>query len=66
MSGAAVVVQSCVGSSSNPDFSELWAPGPGGQLVNLGSGRCLSAPDGAGTVRQEDCYGTADEVWGLN
>jgi hypothetical protein len=39
----------------------------GGQLVNPYSGKCLDYAGTPGAVlRQEDCYGTAGEVWGFN
>jgi hypothetical protein len=39
----------------------------GGQLVNPYTGKCLDYPGTPGAVlRQEDCYGTAGEVWGFN
>jgi Ricin-type beta-trefoil lectin domain/Subtilase family len=69
LSGSAVVISFCDSSSSSPDFSQLWIPGPGGELINEESGRCLADPGnaGAGTVlRQEDCYGEAGEIWSLN
>jgi hypothetical protein len=68
-SGTAIVVEFCDSTQSNPDFSELWIPGPGGELINADSGRCLADPGNGGagsTVLQEDCYGEAGEVWGLN
>lgn len=64
-SGTAVVIEFC----NNNDFSQWWIPGPGGQLINANSGRCLADPGNgpAGTVvQQQDCYGEAGEVWGLN
>jgi Ricin-type beta-trefoil lectin domain/Subtilase family len=40
---------------------------PGGQLVNPYTGKCLDYTGTPGAVlRQEDCYGTAGEVWGFN
>jgi Ricin-type beta-trefoil lectin domain/Subtilase family len=69
LSGTPIVLTFCDTSSSSPDYSELWVPGPGGELINEESGRCLADPDNgpAGTaLRQEDCYGEAGEVWGVN
>ena len=64
-SGAAVVVTFC----NTTDFSQQWIPGPGGEVINAGSGRCL-ADTGNGSsgtaVTQQDCYGETGEVWGLN
>lgn len=64
-SATAVTVQFC----DDTNFAQLWEPGPGGQLINLGSGKCLadSRNGGPGTVVvQNDCYGDLGELWGLN
>jgi hypothetical protein len=64
-SATAVTAQPC--DDSNP--AQQWETGPGGQLINAGSGRCLADSNngGAGTaVVQNDCYGDAGEIWGLN
>jgi hypothetical protein len=64
-SATAVTVQAC--DASNAD--QLWEPGPGSQLINLGSGRCLADSNNGGpgtVVVQNDCYGDAGELWGLN
>jgi hypothetical protein len=69
LSGSAIVISFCDSSASTPDFSQLWIPGPGGELINEASGRCLADPGnaGAGTVlRQEDCYGEAGEIWSIS
>jgi hypothetical protein len=64
-SATAVTAESC-------DFNNLaqtWEPGPGGQMINLGSGKCLADPNSgeAGTTLvQNDCYGDLGEIWGLN
>ncbi|HEX9034777.1 MAG TPA: ricin-type beta-trefoil lectin domain protein, partial [Streptosporangiaceae bacterium] len=65
LSGTAVVIETC----DNLDLSQLWLTGPGGELINYGSARCLTDPasGGPGTVlRQDDCYGQAGQVWGLS
>ncbi len=64
-SATAVIVEGC----DNGNFAQLWEPGPGGQLLNLGSGKCLADPNngGSGTIAvQNDCYGDLGELWGLN
>ncbi len=39
----------------------------GGQLMNPYTGKCLAYTGTAGAkLRQEDCYGSAGEIWGLN
>ena len=64
--GTKVVLNFCSGTR---DPQQAWLPGPGGELVNGWSGRCLAAgapgTDGTGLDLQ-DCYGRADEVWDLN
>jgi hypothetical protein len=65
LSATAVTVEPC----DQTNFAQLWEPGPGGQLINIGSGKCLAdkGNGGAGTVVvQNDCYGDAGELWGLN
>ncbi len=65
LSDGLIVAGTC--DPANP--TDLWIPGPGGELINAASGRCLADPGngGSGTiVRQEDCYGQLGEVWGLN
>ena len=67
--GTAVTIAACDNTSTNFDPSEWWLPGPGGQLINLWSGMCLSDPGngGAGTkLTEQDCYGNAGEIWGLS
>ncbi len=69
LSESAITVEPCDNSPSNPDYSEIWIPGPGGELINAQSGRCLddkgSGPAGSAVI-QYDCYGEDGEVWGLN
>jgi hypothetical protein len=67
LDATSIVANPC--ASSGTALSQMWVPGPGGQLMNIWSGRCLADPDngGLGTVlTQQDCYGHAGEVWGLN
>ncbi len=64
-SATAVTVQTC----DDLNGEQVWEPTPGGQLFNIGSGQCLAdSNNGAsGTVVvQNDCYGDAGELWGLN
>jgi len=66
LNGAAIGLGSCSGFAG----SQLWLPGPGGELINLGSGKCLADPGSSTTdghrLRQEDCYGRAGEIWALS
>jgi hypothetical protein len=51
------------------DPGQVWLPGPGGELINNYSGKCLDDPGdgGSGTALvQEDCYGLAGEIWAVN
>ncbi|HUJ05959.1 MAG TPA: ricin-type beta-trefoil lectin domain protein [Streptosporangiaceae bacterium] len=63
--GTPVVLNLCSGAI---DPQQVWVPGPGGQLINGWSGRCLAYdPQAGGTgLVIEDCYGAADEIWDLN
>jgi len=66
---ATTVVADACASSGSAQLSQMWLPGPGGELINIWSGRCLADPGngGPGTgLTQQDCYGHAGEVWGLN
>ena len=61
----AVTVEPC----DDNNFAQLWETGPGGQLINLSFNKCLAdkGNGGPGTVVvQNDCYGDAGELWGLN
>ncbi|HEX9034496.1 MAG TPA: ricin-type beta-trefoil lectin domain protein, partial [Streptosporangiaceae bacterium] len=52
-----------------PTGSGSWIAGPGGELINAYTGKCLADPgtNGPGTaLAQEDCYGEAGEIWALN
>jgi len=65
LSATAVTVEPC----DQSNFAQQWEPGPGSQLINLGSGKCLADKGNgrAGTVVvQNDCYGDIGELWGLN
>ena len=44
----------------------FWIPGPGGELINGNSGRCLDNLGLGRRLVQEDCYGQPGEVWALN
>jgi hypothetical protein len=63
--GAVVELARCSGAGS-----EKWLPGPGGELLNGRSGRCLADPGNslaAGTkLVQEDCYGQRGEIWAIS
>lgn len=63
--GAAVALARCSGAAS-----QKWFPGPGGELLNGASGRCLADPGNtrvAGTrLVQEDCYGEPGEIWAVS
>ena len=63
--GTPVVLNFCSGAN---DPQQVWVPGPGGQLINGWSGRCLADDPRAGGTGLviEDCYGAADEIWDLN
>jgi hypothetical protein len=66
LDGAAVVQNLCEGSTQ---ASQIWLIGPGGELINDYSGKCLDdlGDGGSGTALvQEDCYGTSGEVWAVN
>ena len=69
LSESAITVEACDSTPSSLDFSEIWIPGPGGELINAESGRCLddqgNGPAGSPVI-QDDCYGEDGEVWGLN
>jgi len=58
-------------SSGNCDQGpdQLWLVGPGGELINEGTGLCLDDPGNshlAGTqLVLEDCYGTLGEIWAI-
>jgi Ricin-type beta-trefoil lectin domain/Subtilase family/Putative Ig domain len=64
LDGAATELARCSGKAS-----EKWTEGPGGELLNGKSGRCLADPgnSASGTALvQEDCYGEAGEVWAVS
>jgi Ricin-type beta-trefoil lectin domain len=63
--GVAVMPNFCV---EKLELSQQWLAGPGGELVNNFSGKCLDDPGpGSGTALvQEDCYGEAGEIWAVN
>jgi Ricin-type beta-trefoil lectin domain/Subtilase family len=63
--GTPVILNFC----SRTDLNQIWVPGPGGELINGSSGRCLAdyRGQGGGTgLVVEDCYGDAGELWGVN
>jgi hypothetical protein len=69
LDGAAVQLYTC-SSNGTTNANQHWIIGPGGQLVNENSGRCLADPgnlavNGTGLV-QEDCYGQPGEVWAVS
>ena len=64
-SATAVTVEPC----DDANNAQIWSPGPGSQLINFGSGKCLADKNNSGpgtVVVQNDCYGDAGELWGLN
>jgi hypothetical protein len=64
LDGVAAIMDFC---EENVDQSQVWLIGPGGELVNNYSGKCLDATGGSGTgLVQEDCYGEAGEIWAVN
>ncbi len=66
LDGAAVEQNLCDGSTQ---FSQIWLIGPGGELINDYSGKCLDDPGDGGSgsaLVQEDCYGSAGEIWAVN
>ena len=68
LDATSVVANPCV-TSGTAQLSQLWVPSLSGELINIWSGRCLADPanGGPGTgLTQQDCYGHAGEVWGLN
>jgi Ricin-type beta-trefoil lectin domain/Putative Ig domain len=62
LSGAAVVLARCTGVPS-----QLWQRGPGDELMNANSSRCLADPNDSsrsGTrLIQDDCYSLTGEDW---
>jgi hypothetical protein len=62
LSDAAVVLARCTGAPS-----EQWQRGPGDELMNANSSRCLADPDDSGRsgtkLVQDDCYSLAGENW---
>ena len=67
LDGAKVVLSAC--ATGTPHGNQQWMLGPGGELVNLNSGRCLDDPGNsttAGTALvQQDCYGQPGEIWAI-
>jgi putative Ig domain-containing protein/ricin-type beta-trefoil lectin protein/subtilase family protein len=67
LSGTKTGLAACGGAGT--DARLTWLPGPGGELINAFSGKCLDDPGGAGSgtaLVQEDCYGQPGEVWAFN
>lgn len=66
LDGAAIDLWKC---TSGRRASQTWLVGPGGELINAHSGKCLADPRNSATngtvLRQEDCYGDAGEIWAL-
>lgn len=62
LTGAAVELDKCTGRTA-----QQWQRGPGGQLINAKSGRCLADPGNSrvsGTkLTQSDCYEMPGEIW---
>jgi hypothetical protein len=68
LDGALVVASGCNPPGANA--SQVWLWGPGGELINALSGKCLADPGNAKSsftqLRQEDCYGEPGEIWAVN
>jgi hypothetical protein len=65
----APVTQAACSPGATTGLTQIWLPGPGGELINAASGKCLDDPgDGpSGTaLTQEDCYGQLGELWAFN
>jgi hypothetical protein len=56
--------ESCTDATNTPNG--FWVPGPGGELINVNSGRCLDDTGTGARLVQEDCYGLPGEIWALN
>jgi hypothetical protein len=61
---ARIELARCSGS-----VSQDWLPGPGGELLDAGSGRCLAGPANRAAsgsrLAQQDCYGEPGEIWAV-
>jgi hypothetical protein len=69
LDGTPAILASCESAANGNNIDQIWVPGPGGELINALSGKCLADPSagGAGTsLAQQDCYGSADEIWAIN
>jgi Ricin-type beta-trefoil lectin domain/Putative Ig domain len=66
LDGATVLLETC---SSPSTHSQQWVTGPGGELINVASGRCLTDPANNTTqgtaLVQEDCYGLLGQIWAV-
>lgn len=62
LSGAAVLLARCTGAAS-----QQWQRGPGDELMNGNSSRCLADPNDSGRsgtkLIQDDCYRLSGENW---
>jgi len=56
-------LSSCAAAVAAGDGRELWSISDGGQLVNVASRKCASAPAGATTLSVSDCRGAS--TWKL-
>lgn len=67
LDGTVVNSGSC---SANQGPAEDWLEGPGGELINEGSGLCLDDPGNSKTAGTElilnDCYGSLGEIWAIS
>jgi hypothetical protein len=66
LDGAKAVIEDC---DTAPGGDIVWLVGPGGELIDAASGKCLDDPGsgGPGTgLLQEDCYGLPGEIWAIN
>jgi Ricin-type beta-trefoil lectin domain/Putative Ig domain len=64
LDNAAIMPDLC--SLSPTGFSQQWLTGPGGELINSNSGKCLDDPGPGQPLVQDDCYGLPGEIWGIN
>jgi hypothetical protein len=66
LSGHGTSWESCSGNAAINLGQGVWVPGPGGELINGYSGRCLDDVGSGDHLVQDDCYGLPGEEWALN
>ncbi len=64
LDNSAVIPDLCNGSATG--YSQQWLTGPGGELINSDSGKCLDDPGSGQPLLQEDCYDLPGEIWAIN